>query len=175
VSNNGFITVLSGASGSGNGTVSYSVAANPSTSPRSGTLTIAARTFTITQAGAACTPIALSPSTLANATLGVPMSVTFTPSGGTAPFTFSVASGTLPAGLTLSAAGVLSGTPTAAGTSNFSVRVTEAGGCFSDVAYSLTVLIPAPAMPQLWLGILAAALIGLSAWTLKRATPARSE
>jgi hypothetical protein len=47
-----WITITAGSSGSGNGTVSYSVAANTSTTARSGTLTIAGRTFTVNQAGA---------------------------------------------------------------------------------------------------------------------------
>ncbi|HEX8492025.1 MAG TPA: M36 family metallopeptidase [Pyrinomonadaceae bacterium] len=51
VSNATFITITGGSSGSGNGTVTYSVAANGSTSQRTGTLTIAGRTFTVTQAG----------------------------------------------------------------------------------------------------------------------------
>jgi Zn-dependent metalloprotease len=51
VSNAGFITITSGASGSGNGTVNYSVAANTATTSRTGTLTIAGLTFTVTQAG----------------------------------------------------------------------------------------------------------------------------
>lgn len=55
-SNASWITVTSSASGSGNGTVSYSVAANPNTSQRSGTLTIAGQTFTISQAGAINAP-----------------------------------------------------------------------------------------------------------------------
>ena len=53
VSNNmTWITVTSGSSGTGNGTVSYTVAANTSTSSRTGTLTIAGQTATVTQAGA---------------------------------------------------------------------------------------------------------------------------
>ena len=40
-----WITILSGASGSGNGTVNYSVAAYTGTTPRSGTLTIGGQTF----------------------------------------------------------------------------------------------------------------------------------
>lgn len=51
VSNSAFITVTSGASGSGNGTVGYSVAANTGTTTRTGTITIAGQTFTVTQAG----------------------------------------------------------------------------------------------------------------------------
>ncbi|HEX4966640.1 MAG TPA: BACON domain-containing carbohydrate-binding protein, partial [Thermoanaerobaculia bacterium] len=49
VSNAGFVTVTSGATGSGNGTVGYSVAANTGTSSRTGTLTIAGQTFTVSQ------------------------------------------------------------------------------------------------------------------------------
>jgi hypothetical protein len=51
VSNASFITITSGASGTGNGTVGYSVAANVATTSRTGTLTIAGQTFTVTQAG----------------------------------------------------------------------------------------------------------------------------
>jgi Zn-dependent metalloprotease len=51
VSNSTFITVTSGASGSGNGTVGYSVAANTLSTSRTGTMTIAGQTFTVTQAG----------------------------------------------------------------------------------------------------------------------------
>ena len=52
VSKNSFITRTSASTGSGNGTVNYSVAANTSTGSRTGTMTIAGRTFTVTQAGA---------------------------------------------------------------------------------------------------------------------------
>lgn len=50
VSNAAWITVTSGASGTGNGAVTFSVAAN-SGAPRTGTLTVAGRTFTVSQAG----------------------------------------------------------------------------------------------------------------------------
>jgi hypothetical protein len=48
-SNASWITITSGSSGNGNGTVNYSVASNPSTTPRTGTMTIAGQTFTVTQ------------------------------------------------------------------------------------------------------------------------------
>jgi hypothetical protein len=50
-SNAAFISITSGSSGSGSGTVNYSVAANTATTARTGTLTIAGQTFTVTQAG----------------------------------------------------------------------------------------------------------------------------
>ena len=51
----GWVTITSGASGSGNGTVGYSVAPNTSTATRSANLTIAGKTFNVTQAAAAQT------------------------------------------------------------------------------------------------------------------------
>ncbi|MBI3652476.1 MAG: S8 family serine peptidase [Acidobacteria bacterium] len=79
ISNVGWITVTSGASGTGNGTVNYAVAANPSTSARSGTVTIAGQTFTVNQDGAqpACS-YALSPTSQAFAAGGGSSSVAVT-------------------------------------------------------------------------------------------------
>jgi len=51
VSNDSWISITSGASGNGNGSVGYSVAANASSSSRGGTITAAGRTVTITQSG----------------------------------------------------------------------------------------------------------------------------
>jgi uncharacterized repeat protein (TIGR03803 family) len=50
-SNDSFITVTSGSSGSGNGTVHYTVASNTSSNAQVGTMTIAGETFTVTEAG----------------------------------------------------------------------------------------------------------------------------
>ena len=56
VANASFIAVTSGSSGGGNGTVGYSVAANASSSPRSGTITVTRQTFTVTQTGTGLSP-----------------------------------------------------------------------------------------------------------------------
>ena len=61
-SNDDWITVTSGDSGSGSGTVGYSVAANPDADSRTGTMTIAGETFTVTQDGISCT-YSISPTT----------------------------------------------------------------------------------------------------------------
>jgi uncharacterized repeat protein (TIGR03803 family) len=50
--NNSFITIDSGSTGTGTGTVYYSVAANTTTNILTGTMTIAGQTFTVTQSGA---------------------------------------------------------------------------------------------------------------------------
>jgi hypothetical protein len=54
-SNASWLTITGGASGSGNGTVTFSATANTATAQRVGTLTVAGRTVTVTQSGAACT------------------------------------------------------------------------------------------------------------------------
>jgi hypothetical protein len=55
-------------------------------------------------------------------------SYTLSASGGVAPYNWKISSGTLPAGLSLSPSGVISGTPTATGTSSFTVMVTDSAG-----------------------------------------------
>ncbi|MBF0606313.1 MAG: VCBS repeat-containing protein [Magnetococcales bacterium] len=54
-SNAAWITITSSSSGSGNGTVTYTVAANTGTTYRTGTMTIAGQTFTVTQDGQSVT------------------------------------------------------------------------------------------------------------------------
>jgi Zn-dependent metalloprotease len=62
-SNNSFLTITSGASGSGNGTVNYSVASNTDSTSRNGSLTIAGLTHSVTQTGAGggCTNAIVNP------------------------------------------------------------------------------------------------------------------
>jgi len=86
--------------------------------------------------------ITVSPSTLPNGTGGTAYSQALSGGGGTAPYTFSLVSGALPSGLSMSSAGVLSGTPTAAGTFNFTARATDANGFTGDRAYSLVIAAP---------------------------------
>lgn len=68
-------------------------------------------------------PVTISPATLPAGTVGASYSQVITAAGGSG-FGYLFTSGTLPAGLTLSPGGVLTGTPAAAGTSTFTVVVT---------------------------------------------------
>jgi hypothetical protein len=68
---------------------------------------------------------------------GTPYSVTFTASGGTAPYSFSL-TGTVPPGLTWDqVAATLSGTPTWAGTYDFTIDVMDANECTASQAYTV--------------------------------------
>ncbi|MEZ5291071.1 MAG: BACON domain-containing carbohydrate-binding protein [Vicinamibacterales bacterium] len=78
--NDAWITVVSGAGGSGNGTVTFGVAANTG-GARTGSLTIAGQTFTVTQAAFVCT-FTVSPT-----------SFTFTDAGGSGTVTVSASAG----------------------------------------------------------------------------------
>jgi len=82
-----------------------------------------------------------TPSPLPQGEVTIPYSQTLTASGGTnSGFTWAITSGLPPAGLSLSAGGVLSGTPTAAGSSNFTVQVTDSGGGNATQNFSLTII-----------------------------------
>ncbi len=90
-------------------------------------------------------PLAVSTASLPDGTVGTAYSQTLSASGGTAPYTWAVASGTLPAGLNLSSAGVLSGTPTAAANSSFSVSATDAATPAATTTKALTLNVSAAA------------------------------
>ena len=83
-------------------------------------------------------------SALPNAEVNASYSETLQASGGSPPYAWSVSAGMLPAGLTLSAAGTVSGTPTATETQVFTVTVTDDQGQQDDAQLSLSVVDPAP-------------------------------
>jgi outer membrane autotransporter protein len=95
-----------------------------------------AATATVTVGGPTIT---LAPPTLPSGSTNVPYSQTITASGGTAPYTFAVTSGTLPSGLALSTQGVLSGTPKSVGTSTFTVTATDSPGRSGSQSYALSI------------------------------------
>ncbi|MEO6920605.1 MAG: putative Ig domain-containing protein [Collimonas sp.] len=86
--------------------------------------------------------IVINPTTLPAATVAVAVNQTLSAGGGTGPYTFAISAGALPAGLTLSSAGALTGTPTAGGTFNFTVRGTDQNSFSGIQAYTLTVNAP---------------------------------
>lgn len=73
-------------------------------------------------------PLLITTTTLPNANVGQPYTGTIAITGGIAPYTAAVSTGSLPAGLTLSVTGstvTISGTPTTAGPVTFTLQVTD--------------------------------------------------
>lgn len=70
-------------------------------------------------------PLSITTTTVPAATFGTAYSQALAATGGTSPYSWTLSAGALPRGVTLSAAGVLSGTPLANGTFNFTVMVTD--------------------------------------------------
>jgi uncharacterized repeat protein (TIGR02543 family) len=110
------------------------------------TVTVPARPVTATTGstgggGGHATALSISTGSLNPATVGVSYSTTIIANGnGTPPYTFSVASGSLPDGLTLApGTGIISGTPTTTGQYSFSITVTDATGNSASAAYALMV------------------------------------
>jgi hypothetical protein len=87
----------------------------------------------------ACPVIAITPSTVPDAQVGTPYAVSFVASGGTAPYTFVVQSGSLPDGLSLSSDGQLTGTPTTTGAAVFTVAAVDDFDCVGTEVYTLPV------------------------------------
>jgi hypothetical protein len=148
------------------GTLPPGLILNPSTSPTTGSITgtptlVGTYTFTITATDAngcsgshqytitiaspGCTAIVINPTTLPPGRVLQPYAQTITASGGTAPYTFTVAAGALPNGLTLSPAGLIGGAPQQSGIFNFTIRATDSLGCQGSRAYSIAILAALPA------------------------------
>jgi len=123
------------------------------------------RTGTIVQAAASAPPPSSAPSppgnaglqisnvTLPGGSVGDAYSATFVASGGTAPYSWSIVGGALPPGLTLTAAGTVSGTPTTVGQSNFTIQVVDSSARpqQASAAVSITVtpaVTPPPPAPS---------------------------
>src|SRR5207302_5398545 len=85
-------------------------------------------------------PLQITSSQLPGGTVGSAYSATLNASGGTSPYSWSVSSGTLPTGLSLSSSGTLSGTPTVAGAFPFTVAVKDAASASASASLSINVV-----------------------------------
>jgi len=127
---------------------------------------------------AICPAITLAPTTLPNGTVGVAYSQAITAGNGLASdttYTFTLTgTGGLPPGLSLSSAGVISGTPLATGTGgtyNVTIRATDPSGCFGFTAFSMITVTAVPTLPEIFLVLLALGLMTIGYLRLRRGTP----
>ncbi|MGB8007965.1 MAG: putative Ig domain-containing protein [Terriglobales bacterium] len=119
-----------GTTGTSNFTVTVTDSQTPTPSTTSANLSITV----------ALAPLSVTTSSLANGVIGAAYSQTLQASGGTPPYTWSVISGTLPASLGLNAStGAITGTPSASGTSSFTVKVTDSASGTATANLSITV------------------------------------
>jgi Putative Ig domain len=81
-----------------------------------------------------------TPTTLIPAVLGVPYSQALLATGGTPPYAWFLPSGALPAGLTLSPAGLISGRLDTAATTEFPIEVTDNASATATLTFSITAL-----------------------------------
>jgi hypothetical protein len=95
-------------------------------------------------------PLAIATDTLPSGTTGAVYSESLTATGGVAPHTWTITSGALPSGLMLNAAsGVIAGTPAAAGTSTFTVEVTDSQDPPAVASRELSITVSTPSTPLL--------------------------
>ncbi len=88
---------------------------------------------------AACAPIVMTPSPLPGATINVGYSQQLSQTGGVGTVTYALTSGTMPTGITINGTGLISGTPTVAGTYNFTITATGSNGCSSAQSFTIVV------------------------------------
>jgi len=96
------------------------------------------------------TPLSIATTVLPPAYLNQPYVEQLQAQGGVGNLTWTLTSGTLPAGITLSASGLLSGTPTAISAANIQVKVTDSTGAVFTQSYILVAVPPVlvnPALP----------------------------
>jgi len=93
------------------------------------------------------TAITVTPAGLSAGSVGVAYSQTLSAEGTSPPYGYSVSAGSLPAGLTLSSAGKLVGTPMAPGTANFTITARGSDGAAASRSYTLTVARAPHALP----------------------------
>ena len=94
-------------------------------------------------------PFEVGTSVLRPAIQNTAYSVTLDANFGTAPFTWSVVGGALPAGLSLAANGTLSGTPTALGAASFTLRVTDSASPARSAEAALTLSVEEDTTPAI--------------------------
>ncbi|MEI2641595.1 MAG: putative Ig domain-containing protein [Candidatus Nanopelagicales bacterium] len=93
------------------------------------------------------TPLLINRPAAPAADVGQPYSYQLTGSGGATPYTWRVAGGSLPPGLTLSADGTLSGTPTTSGNFSATIEMRDAQATTTSAQLTLTVQPLPPVTP----------------------------
>jgi plastocyanin len=106
-----------------------------------------AGTIVVHSATSTCGTITIAPATVPGGVQGSEYETTLTASGGTGPYTFTLASGSLPAGVRLDDSGEIHGTPTATGAFSFGVTAADASAshCSGTQQYSVTISGDSPA------------------------------
>lgn len=135
-----------GGSGTGNGVYAFtSTSAVP-------TLTYNSTNFWVDvvfnyNAGA-ITPLSISTTALSNGAQSAAYGQSLAAVGGIAPYSWTLFSGTLPSGLTLSASGQISGTPTSAAANNFTVQVSDSSVPAQTATQALSITVVGPTGSQ---------------------------
>jgi PKD repeat protein len=89
-----------------------------------------------------CQPLQFTPVSLSDGRVGAAYNQPVSVSGGNEPYAFAITAGALPAGLSLSSSGEITGMPLAEGTSIFTVTVSHANSCITSRDYTINIEAP---------------------------------
>jgi hypothetical protein len=146
------------------GSVTFTAKVTDSTSPTAQTAT---KSLTITVA-AVPVPVEITTSSLPSGQVAVSYSTSLAAIDGTSPYKWSITSGALPPGLTLSSGGTILGTPTTSGTFSFIVHVADSASSPTSASSSLSITIAAAAAHSVMLNWTASPSSGVTGYKVYR-------
>jgi len=141
------------------GTVSFMIQVKDSSS----TALTATKSFSVTIAATGSNPVSITSTSLPSGQTGKAYSGTLSAAGGTAPYAWSVVTGSLPLALVLnSSSGALSGTPTVSSTSSFTVQAKDSSSTpqTATKAFTITISATGPAALSITTASLATGQVG---------------
>ena len=148
------------------GSSTFTAKVTDSTSPTAQTAT---KSLTITVASVPV-PVEITTSSLPSGQVAVPYSTTLAAIDGTSPYKWSITSGALPAGLTLSATGAVSGKPTTSGTFSFTIHVADSASSPTSASRSLSITVAAASAHSVMLKWTASPSPGVTGYKVYRST-----
>ncbi len=155
--------LLSGALPAGLSLAADGTISGTPTAPGAGTFTVQVADAAVNPQGAAtrsftisvlANPPVITTTSLTNGVLGIPYTASVAATGGLPPYTFSIASGSLPGGLSLAPDGTITGTPTALGDSSVTIQVTDKQNQTASKAFTLKIVAPPSITTNSPLGLL---------------------
>jgi hypothetical protein len=139
------------------------------TDSTSSTAQTATKSLTITVASAAA-PVQITTTSLPSAQVAVPYSTALAAIDGITPYTWTITSGALPAGLTLSSGGTVSGTPTTSGTFSFTAHVADSSSSPASASANLSIATSAASSHSVMLNWSASPSPGVTGYNVYRST-----
>jgi hypothetical protein len=136
--------VISGTPVGAAGAIAVTIAVTDSSSAHTSAASSLSLSISSSSSSAATAALAITTTALPAAQVGTVYSAALVASGGTAPYSWALTGGTLPAGLSFATNGAITGTPAAAASASLTFKVTDAGKPAQTATTTLSLVVTAP-------------------------------